>query len=58
MEATLIDGKPISCSGNISTIVDIQRLLWEACSGRLEVRLTLFHFSDDVFPLITRMYTR
>jgi hypothetical protein len=37
MEATLIDGKPISCSGDISTIVDIQRLLWEACIGRLEV---------------------
>jgi hypothetical protein len=52
MEATLIDGKPISCSGDISTIVDIQRLLWEACIGRLEVRLALFHGSDHALPLL------
>jgi hypothetical protein len=52
MEATLIDGKPISYSGDISTIVDIQRLLWEACIGRLEVRLALFHGSDHALPLL------
>jgi hypothetical protein len=55
MEATLIDGKPISYSGDISTIVDIQRLLWEACIGRLEVRLALFHGSDHALPLLGGM---
>src|SRR5438067_9584641 len=39
----------------ISPIVDTQRLLWEACIGRLEVRLALFHGSDHALPLLGGM---